>query len=505
MARKFVSVFKRSGAEKAEDHDLPQEGGSERTKLEADNRATQGLKSEDAVSASSSTPFDPIIDPKLPKGWTITKIGFGSYLDQKGILTFSPNNVLLNSNAFSQTSWQKINCEVMQLSTPSPVVGEASWRLSERDDDEGAHYIYGKSYSIINSHIIISLFAKKMERDSLVLEISNFKTGSAGCRFNLTSGAVEPPSSTTDDYQDLAASIEEFPHGWFRCSLRVKKAKDTNENYLTISLDHNGNNFYKGDGKSGLLISCAQMEIVTYQLYPGEYLNTQVQPAFGLRFDYEAVSKKMRGLVIEGASENQLALSESFSKNEESGAGWRLDGLARVATNKLSPSGEAIASAFISQKDCGSIIYAQACDTFDVRTMSCWFRSDEGPINVEYTLDGGDYWRPFEISHHWRRYIWQLPEARHQIGFRLQKANHSMEMWGAQLEAGTCATSYIPAERGISIRAEDSLVVINSELSSIDLNILDLQTQKNGVYTYKIGKEIEKKNIVIKGWKGVSR
>lgn len=432
----------------------------------------------------------------------ITKIGFSSYIDAKGILTFSPNNLVLNSNDFSQSSWGKENCQISMSNSPSPVFGEQSWQLIENGGDS-AHYIYGKSYNIINSHIIISLFAKAMERDSIVLEISNFKTGSAGCRFNLSTGAAESAVSTTDDYSELAASIVKYPGGWFRCSLRVMKGHQTNENFLTISLDRGGSNIYPGDGQSGVLISCAQMEAVSYQNLPNEYLNSKIAPALGVRYNHDPISRKLLGIVLENSAENLVSYGESFARAEFGYPGWVYDGIERSSTNKLSPSGELLASNFIANKANATLIYAQACITSEKRTFSCWLRSPNGRALIKYTSDGGNSWDELEITEFWKRYILKLMPKDHQMGFCIPKVAQEIEIWGGQLETGNCATSYIPVERGVSTRATDGLLIIDSELKALELKIFDLATQQPETVTCTIGRDIDRKNIIINGWREV--
>ena len=485
-----------------------------RARLEKQNRHTllnmmdaylrklgSGERSTASAVEKSSLSFSPILPNSMPKTMIVTKIGFGSYTDARGIVTFSPNNILLNSNIFSNPSWVGVDCGVELTSISSPVSGENAWKLFE-SINEGPHYIYGKSLGAFNSHILVSIFAKSLERSSFVLEISNFKTGSAGCRFNLSREEIETASSTTEDYRDLSATLTKYPDGWFRCALRVRKAKETVENYLTISLSLNDGNIYKGDGKSGLLISCGQLELVTYQREPSQYFNTRNHPAFGLRFDHDAVSRRLRGLAIEQASENLLYFGESFQEGETNSFGWIHRHIVRLATDKLSPSGERVAVCFSAERANASILYAKIFYEARPRTLSCWLRAAGGPDLLEYTANGGAQWNSFKINKYWRRYIWQLSPDNHHIGFRLPSPSQKVEMWGAQLEEGECATSYISTERGIRTRSEDGLLVIDSQHQKIELSVFDYVTQGSDSYICENGKELSRKNIAINGWRG---
>jgi hypothetical protein len=297
--------------------------------------------------------------------------------------------------------------------------------------------------------------------------------------------------------------MTEYPGGWFRCALRVKKAQETDENYLTISLDHSGSNFYQGDGKSGILICCAQMQVVTYQLEPAHYFKTQLAPAFGLRFSHDPITKKLIGLVLEESNTNEISLGESFAINDEGRDGWIYDGVARKIEPIRSPSGESCATAIIAQKDNASLIYSRESETAEARTLSCWIRSPEGEKRIEYSADGGKNWQPFEINSFWRRYVWPLAANKHHIGFRLLKSSETIEIWGAQLERGDCATSYIPAERGISKRAEDTLFMRDDEFSAAELQIVDLKTQEIELCKVKAGHDLNRKNIIISRWRAI--
>lgn len=463
--------------------------------------ASDRVETEKAsAGASALEDFTPLLIDELPRSMVVTKIGFGTYTDQKGFVTFSPNNLLPNSNLFTGQNWSRVNCEISPTDILTPVSGQRAWRLSE-SSDPGAHYIYGKALNVINSHIIVSIFAKKLERNSLVLEISNFRTGSAACRFNLADGLIETASSTTDDYRDLAVTMTEYQDGWFRCSLRVRKGDDTDENYLTVSPALAAGNLYRGDGRSGLLIGCAQMEIVTYQTEPRPFFNTKGQPGFGLRFDHDAFSHSFRGLMIEQAAENLLRCSESFESVASKKGSWLHKDIKILANDALSPSGERRATRLGAGRDNATILYQGFCADAEPRTLSCWIRSAEEAKRLDYTTDGGDNWRSFEINKYWRRYFWPLAAARHRIGFRLPATTQAIEIWGAQLEQGEQATSYIPSERGVTRRQEDALLILDATLGEIELSIFDYAREAADISRVKIGKEFPEKNIAINGWR----
>lgn len=75
------------------------------------------------------------------------------------------------------------------------------------------------------------------------------------------------------------------------------------------------------------------------------------------------------------------------------------------------------------------------------RAFSIYLRRVTGSGNIQYTMDGGTTWTTQAITPFWIRYTFNATSAT-SIGIRIATAGDVIDIWGAQVEAGTGSTTY---------------------------------------------------------------
>ena len=184
------------------------------------------------------------------------------------------------------------------------------------------------------------------------------------------------------------------------------------------------------------------------------------------RFDYDPTTLTARGLLIEGSASNLLNWSESFSTSGGTNNNWADTSIARNSTNNTDPANGTTALRITASAGNGTIISTAAIGTSAQRTFSIWLRRVSGTGNIQYTLDNGSTYTTQAITSSWVRYTFAATTAAQRVGIRIVTSGDSIELWGAQLEAGSGASSYIPTGASQGSRAADSCVMTGTNFSS---------------------------------------
>jgi len=196
----------------------------------------------------------------------------------------------------------------------------------------------------------------------------------------------------------------------------------------------------------------------------GTYINNSgflsLAVANTARFDYTGGS--FRGLLVEAEATNLLTYSEAFTPS------WTDSSITRNSTGATSPRNFAEALQVTASAGNATIIRSAAVGTSAQRTFSIWLRRNSGTGNVQYTLDNGASWTTQAITSTWTRYIFPATTANHQVGIQIVTSGDSIELFGAQLETGSGASSYINTIASQVNRQADFAVI--SDLTAVGFN-----------------------------------
>jgi len=177
------------------------------------------------------------------------------------------------------------------------------------------------------------------------------------------------------------------------------------------------------------------------------------------RFDYDPSTLVPRGLLLEGSATNLMTYSEDFNA-----AAWTDTSITR-ATGNADPAGGTTAVRFTASAGNATVIRAAAIGTSAERTFSVWLRRVTGTGNIQYTQNNGTNWTTQAITSTWTRYTF-THTVDHRVGIRIVTSGDAIEMWGAQLETGSGASSYIPTGASTVQRAADSCQLTGTNFSS---------------------------------------
>jgi hypothetical protein len=186
------------------------------------------------------------------------------------------------------------------------------------------------------------------------------------------------------------------------------------------------------------------------------------------RFTFESIGGVMtsKGVLIEAAVTNRLTHSQTFS-TVGGDFQWTDVSITR-ATGQVSPDGTTNAVRFTASAGNATITHGLSTSAPNTqRVWSAWIRrvSGSGAFQISTAITTPS-WSTVTITSEWVRYQGLTTATQQQIAFRIVDSGNSVEIWGAQLEDGTVASSYVPVTLNPDTRGDDRLTMSGTNFTS---------------------------------------
>ena len=431
-----------------------------------------------------------------------TRASSGTYVGSDGLIKTATTNLLLRSEEFDQSPWLISGLLAFGSgSTPNAILAPNETLTADQiteDTTGNLHTITQNVSTSAGATVAFSIFAKSAGRNfiRLVLRNSASASDSALCFFDLSSGIAGSPITGGAGIQ-YGATIQAFGDGWYRCSL-IGSVPTATTYRLDVTLANSISNvFYTGDGTSGIYIWGAQLEQSTTV---GEYIPTTSTINSAPRFDHDPTTGESLGLLVEEQRTNSLVQSENFATT------WTSSNGTLTVDQTVAPTGATTADLFTGNAGTGIKRLRQNITTTSLGpwTFSIWlkgntaasaliviFDSSVGGVNhVRTTLsfstgalsgttaggtatgistsvqNFGNGWYRVSIT---GTFVTALTSVWAEVwldGYTSTAIETSFYLWGAQLEAGSFPTSYIPTTSSTVTRAADVASISGSNFSS---------------------------------------
>jgi|11BtaG_2_1085332.scaffolds.fasta_scaffold05929_2 hypothetical protein len=415
------------------------------------------------------------LDPRI----TFTRGSTATYWDGK-TTTKAEENLTERSENFANAYWTKSDVTVTEGAT-APDGSTTAATVQSAVSSDPTQAVYHLMSPVPQVGATVSVYAKEGTTEFFSLQAA---TSNPCALFNLNTGTVLHQTGCT-------ATITDVGNGWYRCALENLTVSG---NYIMMSPvgsdigtgDAWGNN----DAQAGdnVLIWGVQLENnsspTAYTATGGapivKYQPTLQTAASGeARFDHDPVTGESKGLLIEEARTNSLTFSEEFDHSS-----FTEQSVTVEANQAVAPDGTLTADKLvidsgagthqitklgvISSQTCSVSIFAKAAgvNTFTLLDGAAATNGASFNLSTGVATDVNSGTGTIEnLGNGWYRCTAVMTTT----GFRLYCPDaagtsvgdgfNGIFIWGAQVEAGSFPTSYIPTSGSTVTRSIDSAVV----------------------------------------------
>jgi hypothetical protein len=430
----------------------------------------------------------------LSSNVTFTRGSNATLVDSTGKITYAPANLLTYSQDFTNALWVATASAKTSTNNLDPA-GTSTALLITANGASTAHYLNGGtgiSYTSGTTYMA-SAYVKAGSTSfaQVTLPTSTFGTGQYA-NFELTgSGSVTASAGGT-------ASIVPAGDGWYRVtfSAAATATASTAGFFLVFIANGTAGRLSVNTSTDTLYFWGAQLEPVTYQTTAGPYVATTTAAYYGPRFDYDPVTLAAKGLLIEEQRTNLLTYSAQFDN-----AAWPKISATVTANVATAPDGTSTMDAIANNAGAVAAIYQQLTVANSVYTASLYLKAGtassaafilrditsstnlsitgvimegsgtltatgsssitvSGLSETEFTRVAVTLSSPAVAGNLLRFTIY--PESISSGG----STGKNVLIWGAQLEAGAFATSYIPTVASQVTRSADVATMTGTNFSS---------------------------------------
>jgi len=280
----------------------------------------------------------------LDSGVTFTRGSNATLVDSTGKITYAPANLVLQSQTFDNASWTKAAVTVTANATAAPDGTSTADKLTP--DVTSASHFAGQT---VTTTAVAHTYSAYLKADGYSWAILYASGVNQGVYFDLANGVV----GSSFIGAPTSSSITPVGNGWYLCSITFTATTGTAARVYASPA--NTVSTFAGDGTSGLFLWGAQIEPVTYQTVPGTYNATTTAAYYGPRFDYDPVTLAPKGLLIEEQRTNLILRSQEFDN-----ASWSKSGSTVTANATTSPDGTADADKLVETATTGQHRASQA-------------------------------------------------------------------------------------------------------------------------------------------------
>lgn len=426
-----------------------------------------------------SQTFDQLLD--------FTRTSAATFVGSNGLIQTTPAsvNLFVQTQQFDAASWTKEATTATANVTTAPDGTFTADKIAAT-----ATTVFHNVRQAVTQTVATytySVYAKASEYSKLIL--ANATSGTWSATFDLATGAT----ISTGGAAVLSSAIQSAGNGWYRCSVTFTGAAVLTS-HVAVGYPDTGatlNNFgasYTGDGTSGLFLWGAQLQT-------GSTATTYTRNNGGVfppRFDYDPVTLAPKGLLIEEQRVNLVTGSADFTATY-----WPVATNAVVtADNTTSPDGTTNADRLADNTTAGvqHRIYRDYTFTATSHTLSVFAKRNDHRWLRLFFFDGTtSFFGNFDLlngvvgskqasatttitafGNGWYRctmtattaaaagniQLVMLPADDAAVPVLYTGTGTSLWLFGAQLEAGAFATSYIPTVASQVTRTADQCSIV---------------------------------------------
>jgi hypothetical protein len=407
---------------------------------------------------------------------TFSRSSNATRIGPTGLVEYAPHNLLTYSQQFDNASWNKSNVSVTANTTAAPDGSVTADQVTVTT--ASFPNINQSAGTLAATQHTVSFFVKAGTSNWMALQLSDGVANANGRYFDASSAAVGGGVGLSSGSAVTVASstATSVGNGWVRCSITFNISNATT--YAVVLYIVDGNNSTSVTNGRTISFWGAQLAVGPYAL---DYTPTTSAAVYGPRFDFDPVTLAPKGLLVEEQRTNLLTYSEQFDN-----AAWVKSGTTVTANAAAAPNGTVTADLVTANTSSSfGFLYSNNIAS-GVFTTSVYAKQGTQRYIQFLSTATTAYWANFDlqdglayaggttssvsivsVGNGWYRCSLSVTDSNSNqptIGFvtSLNSARApsttlttNCYLWGAQLEAGSFATSYIPTIASTVTRSAD--------------------------------------------------
>jgi hypothetical protein len=369
--------------------------------------------------------------------FSVTRATTATRVNAAGLVELVPYNLVTYSNDLS-SNWTLFQ-STKTSGQADPFGGTNAIKL--KYNTSSSYHAISRFVSLTgnNAH---SVYAKAGELQ--FLQIASAQSVDEYANFNLGTGVIGTYGSLASNVQ-----IENVGNGWYRCS--VVFTNGSNGIYCAIansaSMGSFVTNTYAGaNDTDGLFLYGAQVNAGSLLPYQATEKRLNIP-----RLDYSLGS--CPNILLEPQRTNLALRSEEFDN-----ATWGKAGVTITPNQAISPSGTNTMDLITFPLSGLSMLQTISVTSGATYTFSIWLSTQSGTQTIDIGNINVGVFQTITITTTPTRYeITQVASSATRFPGIRSTGAYSIFAWGAQLEAGAYATSYIPTSSASVTRNQDGI------------------------------------------------
>ena len=380
---------------------------------------------------------------------SFTRASNGTRVNSAGLVEVVPWNLAILSEDFTDPAWFKSSVTITGNATTSPNGTTTADKIAE--DSTNDFHITGINTNIVSGQqYTLSFYAKASERNFARILAGSPPFASVYAYFDLVNG-----TTTTNA---TSSAIESIGSSWYRCSMTLTATSTSSGVSMWFGPARNMTDTYsgyQGISGNGIFGWGAQINLGTLKPYfpTTDRLNVP-------RLTYQNGGGGCPSLLLEKQSTNLQLYSEDFRNVAEGGATntWTPNDTIILSTNNTAPDGTLSATRIRgngSNRARQAVIFGTIGAPY---SGSIFIRRVSGTATIELRVGDVSQVSTINPTSDWQRFTYTASPTSTAIRLAVVFSNNTdeFEIWGAQLEASSYPTSYIPTTSSSATRVADA-------------------------------------------------
>jgi hypothetical protein len=388
--------------------------------------------------------------------FTFTRATTATRVNSDGLVELVPYNLLQRSEEFNNAYWNKNGGSISANSSTAPNGTLTADRLTLAATTATHGLIDFGVGGVAASTYTVSFYVKKGTHRYITIGIYRNTLNNAGAGFDLDTNTVTGTGATGTGYSASGATMTDVGDGWYRCSVVCVSGTTPmtgsglflrNTSYTSGAIQES----WAASGTETINLWGAQLVEGTNAL-PYQKTETRLNIP---RLDYSLGG--CPSILLEPQRTNLALQSSSFDS-----ATWSKTGITVTPNQGIAPDGTMTMDLITFDSAARATTQGISVTSGATYTFSVWLATQSGTQTVDIGNVNTSTFQSVTVTTTPQRFeVTQVASASTRYPAIRSTAAYSIFAWGAQLEAGSYATSYIPTTTAGVTRNQDLMLLSN--------------------------------------------